>query len=300
MNFPRISKWAIATRVETTSLAVASVGLGSALAAWHGLFHWRIGFLSVLTAVFLQIICNLANDYGDFVRGADPINKAKPPSALQTNLVTLKEVKRAIQWLLIPTIGVGGALLYCSGIASVTLLFFILLGGLCVVAAITYTLGDQPYGYQGWGDVAVFTFFGLVGVGGTFYLHTQQLSTVWLLPATSCGLLAVAVLNVNNIRDIVADAKVGKKTIPVRIGKNAALGYHWCLLVGSLVAVVVFLALYTHTPCSYGCICMAPLLLRHGIAVGRTEATQLSAQLQQLVFIIIGFIGLLSAGLVVC
>ena len=130
MHFPKISKWALATRAETTALALASVGLGSALAAWQGTFNGRIGLLAALTAALLQIVCNLANDYGDFVRGADPINKAKPPSAIQTNLVTLQEVKRAIQWLLIPTIGVGVGLLYCAAISSVTLAFFLLLGGL--------------------------------------------------------------------------------------------------------------------------------------------------------------------------
>ena len=296
MNFPRISKWAIATRVETTSLAVASVGLGSALAAWHGLFHSRIGFLSVLTAVFLQIICNLANDYGDFVRGADPINKAKPPSALQTNLVTLKEVKRAIQWLLIPTIGVGGALLYCSGIASVTLLFFILLGGLCVVAAITYTLGDQPYGYQGWGDVAVFTFFGLVGVGGTFYLHTQQLSTVWLLPATSCGLLAVAVLNVNNIRDIESDSAAGKQSIPVRIGRKKAVIYHVFLLEGGMVLSAIFVLINFSSWWEFTFLFINALLIINIKAVKNKPADQLDPYLKQMAISTLLFSLLFSLG----
>src|SRR4051794_17323051 len=96
-----IKKWIIATRLETIGLALASVGLGNALAAWTGSFDWRLGIVAALTASLLQIVCNLANDYGDLVHGADPINEVKPPSAIQVGLVTLEQVKHALQLLLV-------------------------------------------------------------------------------------------------------------------------------------------------------------------------------------------------------
>jgi 1,4-dihydroxy-2-naphthoate polyprenyltransferase len=293
-----IHRWVIATRLETVTLSLVSVGLGSALAAFTGTFDWHIGLLAALVAALLQVVCNLANDYGDLVHGADPINNVKPPSALQTGLVTLKQVKLALQWLVVPIFGLGAVLLYRAALAPVALGFFVALGVLAVIASITYTMGHKPYGYQGWGDVAVFVFFGLVGVGGTFYLHTQQANSVWLLPAMSCGSLVVGVLNVNNIRDLSADARAGKKTIPVRFGRKAALYYHWCLITVSVVAVLAFLLCYGRTPWLYTCLCTVPLLVRHCIAVGRQSPSQLTKQLQGLVVTTLAFVLMLSVGLI--
>jgi 1,4-dihydroxy-2-naphthoate octaprenyltransferase len=293
-----LKKWIIAARLETIVLALASVGLGSALAASTGSFDWRLGLLTALTAALLQIICNLANDYGDFTHGADPVNKCKPPSAIQVGLVTLKQVKHALQLLLVPTLGLGMLLIYLGQLSSLALFIFVGLGAAAIIAAVAYTMGKKPYGYQGWGDVAVLVFFGLVGVGGTFYLHTKQSGTIWLLPAISYGSLVVAVLNVNNIRDITSDAQVGKKTIPVRIGKKAAIYYHWGLLTISTMAVLAFLLRYVNSPWPYLCLCTLPALIRHGMAVGRQDPAQLTKQLQNLVLTIFVFVCLLAAGLV--
>ena len=293
-----LKKWAIAARLETTLLALASVGLGSTLAACRGTFDWRLGVLAAITASLLQIVCNLANDYGDLVHGSDLINTVKPSSAIQTGLITSAQVRRVLPWLVGAAVGSGLLLLCTARLVWMDFAVFVTLGVLAVIAAITYTLGNKPYGYQGWGDVAVFVFFGLVGVGGTFYLHTQRLSSIWLLPAISCGSLAVGVLNVNNIRDLDADAQAGKKTIPVRIGRKAALYYHWCLLVVSIVSVLTFLVCYASTPWSYACLCVIPLLLRNGMAVSHQDPAQLTEQLQRLVFALIAFVVLLSVGLI--
>ena len=293
-----IKKWVKTTRLETVTLALSSIGLGSALAAFTGTFDWRIGVLAALTASLLQIICNLANDYGDLVHGADAINDVKPLSALQTDLVSLKQVKHAVQVLVVLTLGLGATLLCWAALTPMALGFFVFLGVLAVLASITYTAGNKPYGYRGWGDVAVLIFFGFVGVGGTFYLHTRQLSFLWLLPAMSYGSLVVGVLNVNNIRDLCTDAQVGKKTITVRIGRKAALYYHWCLLAVSIGTILIFLLCYAHSPWPYVCLCVVPSLLRHGMAVSRRGPAQLTEELQNLVCIILVFIALLSVGLV--
>lgn len=293
-----IHRWVIATRLETVVLSVASVSLGSALASFAGTFDGCIGLLAALVAALLQVVCNLANDYGDLVHGADPINNVKPPSALQTGLVTFKQVKRALQWLVVSVVGLGALLLYRAALAPVALGFFVVLGVLAVIASITYTMAHKPYGYQGWGDMAVFVFFGLVGVGGTFYLHTQQANIVWLLPAMSYGSLVAGVLNVNNIRDLIADAQAGKKTIPVRFGRKAALYYHWCLITVSVVSVLSFLLCYGRTPWSYTCLCIVPLLIRHCAAVGRKSPSQLTEQLQGLVVTTVVFVLMLSVGLI--
>lgn len=290
-------KWVIATRIETTALAIASTGLGSALAAFTGNARWLVGILTVLTASLLQIVCNLANDYGDFVHGADPINTVKAPSAIQTGLVTLTQVRKSLLWLAGVAVGLGVLLLYTADLSRRDVAVFLFLGALAMIAAITYTLGNKPYGYRGWGDVAVFIFFGLMGVGGTFYLHTRQLHSIWILPAISYGSLVVGVLNINNLRDMYTDVRAGKNTIPVRIGRSAAVYYHWCLLTTSIVATLGFLWEYAHTWTSCACLCTMPWLFKHGMVVGRQAPEQLTKQLQSLVLFILVFAALLSMGL---
>ncbi len=293
----RIKKWIIATRLETIVLALSSVGLGSALAAFTGSFNGFLSLWAALTASLLQVVCNLANDYGDLVHGADQINDVKPPSAIQTGLVTFQQVKYALHLLTVSIVGFGVLLLYSARLSAFSLSLFFLLGLLAITAALTYTVGKNPYGYQGWGDVAVFIFFGLVGVGGTFYLHTQQFSSICWLPATSYGSLVVAVLNVNNIRDLAADTQAGKRTIPVWIGKKAALYYHWGLLAVSIMAALAFLLLYVNTPWPYLCLCTTPLLIRHGVAMCFQGPAQLTKQLQSLVLTAVLFACLLAVGL---
>lgn len=282
-----IKKWTLATRLETSTLAITSVAIGSALAAFVGEFNGHVVLLASLTAALLQLVCNLANDYGDWVRGADPLNDIKLPSAIQTGLVTLGQVRRALWVLTILTLGSGLCLLYVSNLSMAELGGFMLLGVLALVAAITYTMGHRPYGYRGWGDVAVFVFFGLVGVGGTFYLHTHQLSPLWLLPAISHGSLVVGVLNINNLRDIIPDAQAGKKTLAVQWGRKATVRYHWFLLSISLGAALVFWGMYAQALWPYGVLLVnAYLLGRHGLAVSRATPEKLNQQLQNLVGLI--------------
>lgn len=294
-----LKRWSIATRIGTIALAIVSTILGGALAAHMSKFYWPTAIMAVLTASLLQLICNLANDYGDFVLGADPINQTKPPSAIQTGLVTLAQVRKGLLGLGAATIGSGVLLLYVANPPTEDIIVFLFLGACALVASVAYTLGDVPYGYRGWGDAAVFVFFGFLGVGGTFYLHTQQLHSVWVLPAVSYGSLVVGILNINNLRDRDTDAQVGKNTLPVRVGSRIARHYHAGLLILSTVSIQVFLHYYVSTLWPYACLCVLPWLLKNGIVVYHTnqEVERLNGQLSQLVLVTCIFGVLLSLGL---
>ncbi|MGL5552968.1 MAG: 1,4-dihydroxy-2-naphthoate octaprenyltransferase, partial [Plesiomonas shigelloides] len=130
-----------------------------------------------------------------------------------------------------------------------------------------YTVGNKPYGYMGLGDISVLIFFGLLGVGGTYYLQTGHFEAMVLLPALGCGLLATAVLNLNNLRDIDTDRQCGKNTLAVRMGPLWGRRYHLLLLGGALLSLALYAALAVHTAVIWLFLLASPLLLRHGVAV---------------------------------
>ncbi len=243
-----IKVWLSAMRLRTLPLTLSSVGMASFLAAKFAAFRWDIFILCVLTTVFLQILSNFANDYGDSVNGADHKERKGPQRAVQSGLISPKAMMKGIILLSALSLFSGMLLLYIALQQSTkeTILVFFGLGILSIVAAITYTAGKKPYGYAGLGDLAVIIFFGWVGVLGTFYLFTHQFNILLTLPATSCGLFATAVLNVNNIRDIESDEKAGKRSVPVRIGRKNATLYHWVLLGGGLLCAIMYVV-YTFT-----------------------------------------------------
>jgi len=243
-----IKAWLSAMRLRTLPLTLSSVGMASFLAAKYAAFRWDIFVLCVFTTVFLQILSNFANDYGDSINGADNAERKGPQRAVQSGLISPKAMMKGIIMLSSLSLFSGMLLLYIALQQSTreTILVFFGLGLLSIVAAITYTAGKKPYGYAGLGDLAVIIFFGWVGVLGTFYLFTHQFNMLLILPATSCGLFATAVLNVNNIRDIESDEKAGKRSVPVRIGRKNATLYHWVLLGGGLLCAIMYVV-YTYT-----------------------------------------------------
>ncbi|MCA9934442.1 MAG: 1,4-dihydroxy-2-naphthoate polyprenyltransferase, partial [Anaerolineales bacterium] len=259
-------------RPRTLPLALAAIVMGAFLAAAAGVFDgWVVG-LAALTAVFLQILSNLANDYGDSVHGADHIERAGPKRAVQSGQIPAATMKKAMGlFALLAAISGIALLLVAFGLSALLVfLVFILLGGAAIGAAINYTNGKRPYGYAGLGDLFVLIFFGWVGVLGTYYLQAQQMEWLLLLPATSCGLLAVGVLNVNNIRDINSDRQAGKQSIPVRVGPQKARLYHWVLLAGAVGTAVIYVLLDYRSPWQFLFLLALPLLWRHGTAVART------------------------------
>lgn len=285
-------------RLPSVLLALASIVMGTSLAIWEGVWNIWISLLAALTATMLQIIANLANDYGDFLRGANVEEYVHPNEAGKAGFVSPRQLRIAIVWLVLFTLGTGLALLQVAGLSGLPFILLALLGVIAIIAAITYTIGRSPYGYAGWGDVSVLFFFGLLGVLGTVYLHTQQWRWTYILPALSCGCWAVAVLNVNNIRDMKLDAQVGKKTLVVRMGKRAALYYQWVLLVTGVVMAVVFTTRHYHSPWQWLFVGAVPSLIQNGVMTVRLAPTQLGTELQRLVLVQLLFVLLFSIGLV--
>lgn len=284
--------WVVASRPRTLPLALASIFLGSFLAAFYSSFSWLVLLLASLTTIFLQVLSNLANDYGDSIHGADSVEREGPMRAVQAGHITANAMRSGVFLFTFLSFTSGLALLGVSlEFRWQELVFFLVLGILAIIAAITYTSGKRPYGYAGLGDISVFIFFGLVGVLGTFYLHTNELNWLLILPAMSCGLFATGVLNVNNIRDINSDKTAGKFSIPVRIGRPAAVRYHWMLLTVGLLASVVFVLLEYRSPWQWLFLLSVPLLIQNGIAVKKKKtAIALDPYLKQMALATLAFV----------
>jgi 1,4-dihydroxy-2-naphthoate octaprenyltransferase len=169
---------------------------------------------------------------------------------------------------------------------------------LSIFAAVAYTIGKKPYGYIGLGDVSVLIFFGIVGVMGSYYLFTKDISWKQLLPALSCGLFSIGVLNVNNIRDIDSDRKAGKFSIPVRIGRANAIVYHWFLVVSGLLCAVIYNVTTLHSPSQFLFLISAPLFVRNAIAVTRKPSHELDPYLKQMALSTLIFVLLFGIGLI--
>lgn len=232
--------WLHAVRLRTLPLALASIFAGSFLAANAQVFRWEILLLASLTTIFLQILSNLSNDYGDTVHGADHEERQGPIRAVQSGLISLPEMKKAMYLFAGLALVSGLTLVFLAVQDWLLFAIFLGLGFAAIWAAITYTSGSNPYGYAGFGDISVFVFFGLLGVLGTYFLHSLQFDPMAVLLGVALGCFSATVLNINNIRDIKSDSLAGKKSIPVRIGKKSAIIYNWALILSGNLALLIF------------------------------------------------------------
>ncbi|WP_447957003.1 1,4-dihydroxy-2-naphthoate octaprenyltransferase [Vreelandella sp. EE7] len=300
-RYPDFKTWLLAARPRTLPLACASILLGSGLAAQQGSFETGIFVLTLLTAMSLQILSNLANDYGDAASGADDDARIGPVRAVSSGLMTAAAMRRGM----VVTAGAAAVLgswllLAAFGGQWGHILAFLLLGAASLLAAITYTvgLGGKPYGYRGLGDIAVFLFFGLLGVLGTYYLHTQHISGLSILPAAACGLLCTAVLNVNNVRDIESDARNGKLTLAVKLGRESALRYHWALLGTALLLTLAYLLLLPVPWLGWSCLLVAKPLSDAARTLGNTrDGETLTGMLKKTALSTLVYSVLLASGL---
>ncbi|WP_040249385.1 1,4-dihydroxy-2-naphthoate octaprenyltransferase [Psychroserpens mesophilus] len=244
--FKKIKPWIAAFRLRTLPLSVSGIIIGACLAEHNGAFNMFIFILAILLTISLQILSNLANDYGDGIKGTDNENRVGPERAIQSGAISEHEMMLGIKNNILIVVGLSVGLIYASfGVSHLLLsLLFFLLAGLSIYAAITYTVGESAYGYRGLGDVFVFIFFGLVSVGGSYLLFVKQLDHHIFLPAITLGLLSAGVLNLNNMRDIESDKASNKITLAVKLGKKKAKQYHMFLIGSAILVSLLFGILY--------------------------------------------------------
>ena len=241
--------WLQAARLRTLPLSISGILLGSFIARWRlieigGNWDWKIFALAMLVTLLYQVLSNFANDYGDGVRGTDRFrDKNAEKRAIASGIISVKQMKMAVISTAILAMVMTMGLLYTAFFPHYILEFYVFigLGILCILAAVGYTMGKKPYGYLGLGDIMVFIFFGWISVGGSYFLFTKVWSWDILLPASAIGMLSVAVLNLNNMRDLESDKLAGKNTLALRLGFKRAMIYQIVLMQLPLILVLIFL-----------------------------------------------------------
>ncbi|MBE99177.1 1,4-dihydroxy-2-naphthoate octaprenyltransferase [Flavobacterium coralii] len=248
-----IKAWLEAARLRTLPLSVSGILVGSFYAFSQGFINWWILSFALITTLGLQVLSNFANDYGDGIKGTDNEHRIGPQRAIQSGAITVAAMKKGIIITSLLTLASAVTLIYLAfgkdDFASS--LFFFFLGLAAIASAIKYTVGSSAYGYRGLGDIFVFIFFGLVSVLGCYFLFAKQIDTLIVLPAIAIGLLSVAVLNLNNMRDQVSDAMSGKNTLVVKMGPVKAKFYHYFIIVTALILTLIFAILCSFKPVQY-------------------------------------------------
>lgn len=270
--------WIRAARPRTVLLAFSGVLLGAFLALFEvhepvvGPTQWLVILFCALTAVLLQILSNLANDYGDFMKGTDGAKRVGPKREMQSGAITEKEMKRGLAVTATLCLVSGALLIFVfAQLTWQELAVFAALGLGAVLAALFYTLGKNPYGYRGLGDLFCFLFFGWAAVAGTFYLVTKTLDFSVLLPASAMGFLSNAVLNINNMRDYENDKVSGKNSLVVKLGLKKAFIYHSLLILGAFVCLTIYLVLHQAEWFSYLFLLLSILFIKDLIAIKKTK-----------------------------
>ena len=275
----KLRTWIRAARPRTVLLSFSGVLLGGFLAfdqlrslsPSKGRPYLVVVF-AALTAILLQILSNLANDYGDFKKGTDSAKRVGPQREMQSGAITEKEMKRGLAFTAGLCLIFGALLIFVfAGLTWQELAVFAALGIGAVLAALLYTLGKRPYGYRGLGDLYCFLFFGWAAVAGTFYLATKSLDFSVLLPASAMGFLSNAVLNINNMRDYENDKASGKNSLVVKLGLKKAFVYHCLLIVGSFVCLAVYLVLHQAAWYSYLFVVLFLFFLKDLMAIKTTK-----------------------------
>ncbi|HJO95918.1 MAG TPA: 1,4-dihydroxy-2-naphthoate polyprenyltransferase [Victivallales bacterium] len=229
-----INIWFLACRPKTLSASLAPVLIGTIMAYETGSIHIFISIITFLSALGIQIGTNLANDYFDFKNGADTKKRLGPVRVTQSGLIPSIKVQKAFILVFLIAILLGIILLIRGGWP------ILVIGVFAIALGLLYTGGPYPYGYHGLGDIIVLIFFGPVAVGGTYYLQTLSINFTVILAGFAPGLISMAILTVNNLRDIKSDAAAGKNTIAVLLGENfARKEYLWAIVIACLIPIFI-------------------------------------------------------------
>ncbi|MDO5510172.1 MAG: 1,4-dihydroxy-2-naphthoate octaprenyltransferase [Weeksellaceae bacterium] len=236
-----MNKWVSAARLRTLPLSISGIIMGTWLAYHQNAFSLLLLFLALLTTVLLQVLSNFANDYGDGVKGTDS-HRTGEKRAVASGEISAQKMKSAVKLFAGLAITSAVVLLAVAYLPThpITFAIYIALGVLSVWAAINYTVGKKAYGYRRLGDLFVFLFFGWVAVIGSAMLYTKQFDPLHLLPASAIGLLATAVLNLNNMRDIPQDRRGNKMTIAVTLGLFYSKFYHFILVFLPFILTAIY------------------------------------------------------------
>jgi 1,4-dihydroxy-2-naphthoate polyprenyltransferase len=286
--------WLMAARPRTLPAAVAPVLVGTALAATEGTFKWLTFVAAMLGALFIQIGTNLSNDYSDARRGADTEDRLGPVRVTAGGLVPPRQVLVATYVAFGLAVLAGVYLIVTAGWQ------LLLVGAASILAGVLYTGGPRPYGYEGLGEVFVFLFFGVVAVTGSYFAQVEKLTWEAFVLAVPVGLVAAAILVVNNVRDLETDRRAGKRTLAVRLGRARARG---------LYAIMVYVAFLTAPlPWLLGSADLSAWLLLSWLALplavpvvrivrNRSDGPSLNGALARTGMLQLVFCGLLSAGI---
>jgi 1,4-dihydroxy-2-naphthoate octaprenyltransferase len=286
-----VGVWLEAARPRTLPAAIAPIGVGWAVALHEGSASSVVAAVCLLTALLLQVGANLANDVFDFERGADATGRLGPPRATQRGLVSPEAMRRAA-FAVLALAATVGTLLIAQGGWPIAVA-----GALALAAAAAYTGGPWRLGYHGLGDLTVFVFFGGVGVVGSHYVQALSLSSVAVVAAVPVGLLATAILVVNNLRDLETDHRAGKRTLAVMMGERATRWYYVALVLGAPLWVLAAWALGGLPPGALLCLAAVPWL---GLACAHLLSTRggaLNPLLPRTARLSLAFGGLLAVGI---
>jgi 1,4-dihydroxy-2-naphthoate octaprenyltransferase len=288
--------WVMAARVRTLPASVAPVLVGTSLALGAGHFHALAFVAALLGAVFIQVGTNLSNDYSDARRGADTEDRLGPVRVTAGGLVPPKQVLVATYATFGLAVGCGAYLVAVAGPGLLAV------GAASILAGVLYTGGPRPYGYEGLGELFVFLFFGIVAVVGSYFVQVQELPWEAFACAVPVGLLASAILVVNNLRDIDTDGRAGKRTLAVRLGVRRTRVLYAAMLAGAFASAPLCWAFGSMTAWLLLSWAAIPLALAVARTVRtRTDGPALNRALArtgalQLIFCLLFAAGILASG----
>ena len=286
--------WLMAARPRTLPAAVAPVLVGTALAATEGTFRWLTFVAAMLGAVFIQVGTNLSNDYSDARRGADTEDRLGPVRVTAGGLVPPRQVLVATYVAFALAVLAGVYLIATAGWE------LLLVGAASILAGVLYTGGPRPYGYEGLGEVFVFLFFGVVAVTGSYFAQTERLTWEAFVLAVPVGLLAAAILVVNNVRDLETDRRAGKRTLAVRLGRARARTLYLAMVYGAFVCALLPWLLGSDELSAWLALVVLALPLAVPVVAivrSRTDGPSLNGALARTGMLQLVFCALLSAGI---
>ncbi|MBR2194804.1 MAG: 1,4-dihydroxy-2-naphthoate octaprenyltransferase [Salinivirgaceae bacterium] len=279
----KIKSWIEAARLRTLPLSVSGIIVGCGMAFADNSFNGLLLALLLATTILLQVLGNFANDLGDFQHGTDNDSRVGPKRTLQGGGLTVGEMKRGIVIMIVLSLVVGITMLCVSFGISIGFWVFVAIGLAAIVAAIRYTMGRNPFGYRGLGDLMVLIFFGFATVTGSYFIMTHHVTIDSILMGTAIGFMSVGVLNVNNLRDCESDRESGKVTIVVKLGIRFGQIYHFVLCLSAIVLIAVTLVIEKRAVGMLWLLLPTILLIMHSLRVLRaSDVKTLDPELKKL------------------